>query len=109
MVWLLALALAIGLAASSISGTALAAPGEPSPTADKVADFYDAIFWTVVAVLAVTEALLIWAGVRPRPPAPDEPSPVLNELVTSRTEIAWTLAPAVLLAFVAVLAYRAFH
>ena len=102
-------ALAGALVALSMPAAALAEPIDPSPTADKVSGFYDAIFWAVVAVFAVAEGLIIAAALRPRPPPADDPSPSLARVAGSGAEIAWTVAPAVFLALVAVLAYRAFH
>ena len=101
--------LAVAFAVLSVPATALADVREPSPTADKVVGFYDAIFWAVAAVLVVIEVLIIGAALRPRRPARDEPAPALEGLATSRAEITFTIAPAILLALIAVLSYRAFH
>ena len=107
--WSLPTALVATLAALLIPAAALAEAVDPSPTADKLSRFYDAIFWTAVAVSAAVEALIIAAMLRPRPPAADDPFPSLARAARSRAEVAWTAAPAFLLALVAVLAYRAFH
>lgn len=103
-----ALALAV-LMATSIPSAALAEAGDPSPTAGKISSFYDVIFWAVVGVFAVIGSLIAVAAARARLPATDESSSGLEGLTSGRAEVVWAVAPAVFLALLAILAYRAFH
>ena len=70
-----------------------------SDFATAIDDLYRTIFWFAVGVFVVVEGLLIWVVLRYRSRPGKEPRHVHGSTVL---EIAWTLAPAVVLVFIAV-------
>lgn len=70
-----------------------------SDFATAIDDLYRTIFWFAVGVFVVVEGLLIWVVLRYRSRPGKEPQHVHGSTVL---EIAWTLAPAVVLVFIAV-------
>jgi heme/copper-type cytochrome/quinol oxidase subunit 2 len=106
---LLLAALAVTLATLSTPASALAEAGGHSPTADRISGLYDAIFWAAAAVFAVAGPLIVLRALRPPPQAADERTPIMERATGGRAELAWTVAPAIFLALIAVVAYRAFH
>jgi cytochrome c oxidase subunit II len=74
---------------------------EPNgPTARTIDRLFDPVFWIAVAVFVVVEGLLVYAVIRFRHrPGAAVPVQVHGN---KRMEIAWTIAPAVLLAVIAV-------
>jgi cytochrome c oxidase subunit II len=78
------------------------------PEGDHARRIYDLlvpVFWAAVAVFVVVEGLLVYAVVRFRRRAGDEAIPAQVHGNT-RIEIAWTIAPALILLVIAVLTFR---
>ena len=101
-------AVAVGLATFAAFGLSACSGPFPQSTLDPVsgfsndlADLYSTIFWWAVFVFVVVEALLVYAVIRyrARPGQEGEPRHVHGH---TALEIAWTLAPAVILVFIAV-------
>ena len=67
----------------------------------QLSDLFSTIFWWAVVVFVVVEAVLVYAVIRyrARPGQEGKPKPVHGH---TALEIAWTLAPAVILLFIAV-------
>ncbi|HYN86897.1 MAG TPA: cytochrome c oxidase subunit II [Ardenticatenaceae bacterium] len=76
-----------------------------SPEAETIRSLMIAVLWIAVIVFVVVEALLLWATWRYRARANDESLPAQVHGNTP-LEIAWTAAPAVVLAIVVVLTIR---
>jgi len=69
--------------------------------ADKQRDLFNLVLWPAVAVLVLVEGLLVIAVMRFRRKKDDEPLP-RQVHGNARLELAWTIAPAVLLLVIAV-------
>jgi len=98
----------VGLAASLAAGLVACAGEYPQSTLDpasgfsaQLSDLFTTIFWWAVAVFVVVQALLIYTVVRyrSRPGQQGEPKRVHGH---TKLEIAWTIAPAIILVFIAV-------
>ncbi len=93
-----AVALLLVACAADAPQDALRPAGDNAQSADQL---WTLVFWLAVAVFVVVEGLLVYALFRfrrRRGAAPGSPRQVHGN---TRMEIAWTIAPAVLLAFVA--------
>ncbi len=108
----LAVATRVVLTAGVIFGLAACTGEYPQSTLDPASGFshqlnslFTTIFWWAVAVFLVVQALLIYTVVkyRSRPGQQGEPKHVHGH---TTLEIAWTIAPAIILVFIAVLTIR---
>jgi cytochrome c oxidase subunit II len=97
----------LGSIAALIPGCSSQSPSAlypASPNATSISNLFYFIFWIAVAVFVIVEALLLYSVVRFRRKSDDEmPTQVHGN---TKLEIAWTLAPAVVLAIVFVLTYQ---
>lgn len=101
--------LALALSGCLAPGVAFAAdqpePPSPlvpaSPQAAMIADLYWLIFWMAVAVFVLVEGLLIYSALRFRRQAETEMPTQIHG--NTRLEIAWTIAPALIIAAIFVL------
>lgn len=71
-----------------------------SDQARMIQELYVLIFWLAMFVFVVVEAVLIYSVIRYRRRSPDEVPHQLHG--NTRLEIAWTIAPAIVLAFIGV-------
>jgi cytochrome c oxidase subunit 2 len=97
----------LGLIAAITAGCSSESPSSlypASPNAASISGLFYFIFWIAVAVFVIVEALLLYSVVRFRRKSEDEmPTQVHGN---TKLEIAWTLAPAVVLAVVFVLTWQ---
>ncbi len=93
----------------AVVGAAVAACTQPypqnylspaGPIGEQTTNLFFLVFWIAVGVFVVVEGLLVYALIRFRRRRPDERPIQLHG--NTRLEVAWTLAPALLLAVVAV-------
>ena len=90
--------LLVGCGAWGGDQNTLAPKGE---VAEKQRDLFLLVLWPAIAVLVLVSAVLIYALVRFRQRSEDEPPPKQVH-GNVRLEIAWTIAPSILLAVIAV-------
>ncbi|MFQ5944899.1 MAG: cytochrome c oxidase subunit II [Anaerolineae bacterium] len=100
----LAVAGALFLWTVSVAGAEPPWPSDPaSPEARQVADLYQIVLWIALAVFAVVEGILLYSVVRFRRRDETVPAQVHGH---TGLEIAWTAAPAVIVAILAVLSFQ---
>ncbi len=103
-----ALALAVAGALLVLTGSVVGAEppwpsGPVSPEARPVADLYWLVLWIALAVFAVVEGVLLYSVFRFRRRDDVEPDQIHGH---TGLEIAWTVAPALIVAFLAVLSVQ---
>ncbi len=97
----------LGLIAALIAGCSSESPSSlypASPNASSISGLFYFIFWIAVVVFVIVEALLLYSVVRFRRKSDDEMPDQIHG--NTKLEIAWTLAPAVVLAIVFVLTWQ---
>ena len=100
-------ALLLGLMAALAAGCSAQSPStlsSASTNATTITNLFYFIFWVAVVVFIIVESLLLYSVIRFRRKSDSEmPTQVHGD---TRLEIAWTLAPAIVLAVVFVLTYQ---
>lgn len=104
--WLSVVLLAIAL----LIPTATAFAGPPSPLAPAsteatiIRDLYAIVFWIAVGVFVIVEGLLVYSVIRFRRQHPEEVPVQLHG--STPVEVAWTIAPAIIVAVLMLLTLR---
>lgn len=97
----------LGLVAAFFAGCSSESPSSLYPAsgnAASISNLFYFIFWIAVAVFVIVEALLLYSVIRFRRKSEDEMPQQIHG--NTKLEIAWTLAPAIVLAIVFVLTWQ---